>query len=138
SGRSRWRCKKCVHGMQEYGFISSQGSDGAARAEATSTRAPDRSVCQAQDAQAGAIASLGRVDEGGGLWADHARPVDETRRRPLEMPLVRVGHVGGIDGVAAPDIAAAMRSHALATMESLDRAHSGAHVADLILRRTRA
>src|SRR5437899_7565690 len=56
---------------------------------------------QAQDAEARAIALLGMrtvredlLDQGGRLGADRARPVDEARRRPLQMALVRLRHVG--------------------------------------------
>jgi hypothetical protein len=40
-------------------------------------------------------------DEGRGLGADGFRPLDQARRRPLEMMLVGLGHVRGIGAVAA-------------------------------------
>jgi len=42
------------------------------------------------------------------------------------MALMGPGHVGGIGGVAAADIAAAMGADPLAAMEDLDGAHAGA------------
>src|SRR5688572_24648368 len=36
-----------------------------------------------------------RLYEGGGLWPDGFRPLDQPRRCPLEMMLMRLGHVGG-------------------------------------------
>ena len=47
-----------------------------------------------------------RLHEGGGLRADRAGPGGEARGRPLEMPLMGFGHVGGVGGVAASDMAA--------------------------------
>jgi hypothetical protein len=82
---------------------------------------------QAQDAEAGAIVLLGmrpvgedRLDQRGRLGADGARPVDEARRRPLEMALVGLGHVGGVRGVLAADDTPPMGGDALTTVEDLD------------------
>src|SRR3990167_8718016 len=63
---------------------------------------------EAQDPEAGAVALLGvrpigedGLDEGGGLRADRAGPRDEARRGPLQMVLMRLGHVGRVGGVPA-------------------------------------
>src|SRR6266403_1415492 len=74
-----------------------------------------------QDAEARAIALLGmrtvredRLDQRGRLGADGARPIDEARRRPLEVALVGLGHVGGVSGVLAADDTPPMRGDARA------------------------
>ena len=86
----------------------------AARAGARGFQ-PGRAVAlgQAQDAEARAIALLGmravgedRLDEGRGLRADRLGPADDARGRPLQMALMGLGHVGGVGGVAAADVAA--------------------------------
>jgi len=71
-------------------------------------------------------------DEGGGLRADRLCPLDEARGRPFQMALMRLGHVGGLRGVAAADIAAPMGGDPLAAMEDFDGAHAGAHVDGLV------
>src|SRR5207245_8273183 len=80
-----------------------------------------------QEAEARAIALLGmrtvredRLDQRGRLRADGARPVDEARRRPLEVALVGLRHVGGVGGVLAADDTPPMRGDALAAVEELD------------------
>jgi hypothetical protein len=60
-----------------------------------------------------------RLDEGGGLRADRARPGDEARGRPLEMALRGLGHVGRVGGVAAADMATEVGGDALAAMDVL-------------------
>src|SRR5207247_1368340 len=62
----------------------------------------------------------GRLDQGGRLGADRARPVDEARRRPLQMALVRLRHVGRVGGVLPADDTPPMRGDALAAVEDLD------------------
>src|SRR2546426_7429610 len=61
-----------------------------------------------------------RLDRGGRLGADRARPVDEARRRPLQMALVRLRHMGGVGRVRAADGAPSMGRDALAAVEDLD------------------
>jgi hypothetical protein len=99
---------------------------------------------QAQDAETGAIALLGmgplgenRFDERGRLRADRLRPADDPGRRPFQMALVRLGHVGGVRGVPAADIGAAMRGDSLAAVKDLDGAHACAHVDGLVHERVR-
>src|SRR5256885_17222028 len=77
------------------------GLDGAGPGARRFEPLPAVALGQAQDAEARAIALLGMrtvredlLDQGGRLGADRARPVDEARRRPLQMALVRLRHVG--------------------------------------------
>ena len=82
---------------------------------------------EAQDAEARAIALLGvravgedRLHQLGGVGPDALGPVDEPRRCPLEVLLMRLRHVRRERRVAAALAAARMRSHALAAQEDLD------------------
>ena len=72
-------------------------------------------AAEAEEPQAGAVALLGvravgedGGDERRGLGADGLRPLDEARRRPLEMVLVGLGHVGGGGGGPARGVIAPM------------------------------
>ena len=92
-----------------------------------------------QNAQAGAITLLGvrailedGLDEGGGVGADGAGPVEQARGRPLQVLAMRLGHVSGIGGVAAPEIAADVGGHALAAMEDLDGGGGAAGVDEFV------
>jgi hypothetical protein len=91
---------------------------------------------KAQQAQAGAVALLGMrtVGEDGGhegrsLRADGRRPLEEARRCPFEMVLMRLGHVGGIGGVAASGVIARVSSDTLAVMKGFDRRGADADLA---------
>ncbi len=53
------------------------------------------------------------------------------------MALVRLGHVGGVRGVPAANIAAPMRGDPLAAVKDLDDADAGAHVDGLVHERVR-
>src|SRR5437899_274603 len=94
---------------------------------------------EAQNAQARAIPLFrmrtvredGR-DERGGLRPDRACPVDEAGRRPLQMMLMGLRHVSRLRGVRAPDVAAPMSGHALASVEELDRGRGHARVDVLV------
>ena len=92
-----------------------------------------------QDAEAGAVALLGvrpvgedSLDEGGRVGADRARPGDEAQGRPLEVVLMRWGHVGGVGGVPAADLAADMGRHPLPAMEQFDRRHRQAGIDEFV------
>jgi len=92
-----------------------------------------------QDAEARAVALLGvrpvredGLDEGRGLRADGAGPGDEARGRPLEVALMRFGHVGGVGGVPAAEMAAGMGGHPLPAMEELDRRHGQAGIDEFV------
>ena len=96
-------------------------------------------AAEAEQPQAGAVALLGMRavgedggDERRGLGADGLRPLDEARRRPLEMVLVGLGHVGGGGGVPARRVIAPMGGDALAAMEELDGRRADARVHDLV------
>ena len=94
---------------------------------------------EAEDAETGAVALLGvravgedGLDEGGGLRAEGAGPVDEAGGGPLQVALMGFGHVGGLGGVPAPHVVADMGGHALAAMEQLDRGEGQAGVDVLV------
>jgi hypothetical protein len=98
-------------------------------------------AAEAEQAQAGAVTLLGMwaVGEDGGdkrrgLGADGLGPLDEARRRPLEMVLVCLGHVGGGGGVSARRVIAPMGGHALAAMEQLDGRGADPRVHDFVER----
>ena len=83
---------------------------------------------EAQDAEARAVALLGvraigedRLDQLLGGGPDALGPVDDPRRRPLQVLLVGLRHVRRDRRVAAALAAARMRGHALAALEDLDR-----------------
>ena len=71
-------------------------------------------------------------DEGGGLRADGAGPGDEARGGPLQVQLMRFGHVGRVGGVPAAEMAADMGRHPLPAMEELDRRHRQARIDELV------
>ena len=92
-----------------------------------------------QEAETGAIALLGvrpvgenRLDEGGGLCADRARPGDDARGRPLEVALMGLRHMGRLGGVPAAHDAAEMSGHALAAMEEFDGSRGKAGVDEVV------
>ena len=80
-----------------------------------------------KDAQAGAVALFGMatgrqnpIDQRLGLWPDGRGPIAQSRRRPLEMLLVRLGHVLGDGGVPAAIEAARVGGEAGTLQEKLD------------------
>src|SRR5712691_2822684 len=88
---------------------------------------------ETKDPEAGAVALLGvrpigkdGFDEGGSLRADRAGPSDKARGGPLQMKLMRFGHVGRVSSVPAAEMAADMGRHPLPAMEELDRRHGEA------------
>src|SRR5712691_755191 len=118
------------------------GLDGAGAG--TGGLEPLRAVAlgEAQDAEARAIALLGmrtirenRLHQRGGLRADGAGPVDETRGGPLEVALVRLRHVGRVGGVLAADGAPPMGRDALAAVKDLDGRRGQARVDVLVQER---
>ena len=96
-------------------------------------------LAETQDAEARAVALLGvrpiredGLDEGRGLRADGAGPGDEARRRPLQVALMRLRHVGGVRGVPAAEMAADMDRDPLPAMKELDRRHGQAGIDELV------
>src|SRR5437867_841874 len=126
--RGRERCEPVEAVLEDRIDVAiGAGLDGAGPGARRFEPLPAVALGQAQDAEARAIALLGmrtvredRLDQGGRLGADRARPVDEARRRPLQMALVRLWHVGRVGGVLPADDTPPMRGDALAAVEDLD------------------
>src|SRR5687768_8355272 len=83
---------------------------------------------QPQDSQAGAVGLLGvsaavddLLDQRGGLGADLFGPANDPRGSPLQILLVRGGHVLFERGVSVESIASYVGEHALAFEEGLHR-----------------
>ncbi len=103
------------------GFDRSRPASASARWLAASSRAIGVGLAQAHDSQAGAIAHLGmrlafedRADHLRGGLAHGFGPVNQPRRRPLQMRLMALGHVLLNRGVPVSRGAAQMRGDALA------------------------
>lgn len=92
-------------------------------------------LAEAEEPEAGAVALL-RVrpalqdvlGERGGVGPGRRGPAQEARGRPLAVPLVRLGAVGGIGGVAAAPVAREGRGDAAAAVQNLDGARGEADI----------
>src|SRR3990172_1237773 len=112
--RGGLRHGEAVEAVLEHGIDVAIGTGADDDRPRTGRLQPGLAIARAQpqEAEARAVALLGmrairedRLDEGGGLRADRARPGGEARGCPLEMPLMGLGHVGRVGGVAAADMA---------------------------------
>ena len=97
-----------------------------------------------QESETGAIALLGmravgqdRGHQRAGLGADPARPIRQARRRPLQVVLVRLGHVRGVRRMAAGRVVTGMRGDPLPLVETLDGRGGEPGVDDLVHERKR-
>jgi len=101
-------------------------------------------LLEPQDAQARAIALLwvwttvqNRPDQRLHVSADLAGPGNQARGRPLQVFLMRLGHVARLGRMTLGRMAAQMRGHTLALVEELDREGREAHVHLLVHERMR-